>query len=64
MKNQISLSAFFISSLIIFLVAISPPRWEGIGTNATLSWDVNGYYLYLPAFLIHQVKELWNLRGK
>ncbi|MFT5746241.1 MAG: hypothetical protein ACI920_001619 [Saprospiraceae bacterium] len=33
---------------------MNPPRWQGEGSNATLSWDVNGYYLYLQAFIIHQ----------
>ncbi|HMO33641.1 MAG TPA: hypothetical protein PKE63_01635 [Lacibacter sp.] len=29
------------------------PRWEKTGTEATLSWDVFGYYLYLPATVIY-----------
>jgi hypothetical protein len=33
---------------------MNPLRWQGEGSNATLSWDVNGYYLYLQAFIIHQ----------
>lgn len=53
MKNPTSLSSFLVSVLIIFFAAVSSPNWEGTKSNATLSWDVNGYYLYLPAFLIH-----------
>jgi hypothetical protein len=30
------------------------PKWKQPATEATLSWDVSGYYLYLPAILIYQ----------
>ncbi len=30
------------------------PKWEQGTTEATLSWDVSGYYLYLPAFFIYE----------
>lgn len=30
------------------------PRWEKSGSEATISWDVSGYYWYLPAFLIYK----------
>lgn len=34
------------------------PKWKLDRTEATISWDVSGYYYYLPAFLIyHDVKE-------
>ncbi len=29
------------------------PKWKMPGTEATISWDVSGYYLYLPGALIH-----------
>ncbi len=29
------------------------PKWEKQGTEATLSWDVSGYYMYLPALFIY-----------
>lgn len=33
------------------------PRWKNSGTEATLSWDVSGYYMYLPAaFIYHDLK--------
>ncbi|WP_235298259.1 hypothetical protein [Portibacter marinus] len=35
------------------------PKWDKSGTEATLSWDVSGYYLYLPATFIY--KDLRNL---
>jgi hypothetical protein len=35
------------------------PKWQQRGTEATLSWDVLGYYLYLPAVFIYgDVKQL------
>jgi hypothetical protein len=30
------------------------PRWEQSRTEATIGWDVSGYYMYLPAFFIYQ----------
>lgn len=29
------------------------PKWKQKGTEATLSWDVSGYYYYLPALFIY-----------
>ncbi|RYY40959.1 MAG: hypothetical protein EOO08_03795 [Chitinophagaceae bacterium] len=34
------------------------PKWQKPGSESTLSWDVNGYYSYLPAALIYR-----DLRG-
>ena len=35
------------------------PKWKLDRTEATISWDVSGYYYYLPAFLIyHDAKRL------
>ena len=30
------------------------PKWQQPDTEATISWDVSGYYLYLPALFIYQ----------
>ncbi|MEM1119115.1 MAG: hypothetical protein AAGJ18_01620, partial [Bacteroidota bacterium] len=38
----------------IIATATIYPKWQKSGTEATLSWDVMGYYLYLPAALIYQ----------
>ncbi len=35
------------------------PKWEKSGSEATLSWDVCGYYYYLPAIFIY--KDLKNV---
>jgi hypothetical protein len=51
--QRFSLLSFFLSAIIIVLVALWYPKWEKPGTEATLSWDVMGYYLYLPATFIY-----------
>lgn len=34
------------------------PKWKYGGTEATISWDVSGYYFYLPSiFIYHDLKE-------
>jgi hypothetical protein len=30
------------------------PKWNKESTEATISWDVSGYYWYLPAFFIYE----------
>ena len=46
----------------ILLFAISTfyyPKWNKPHTEATISWDVSGYYFYLPSFLIYKdLKQL------
>ena len=54
MKNKISLYTYFISCFFIFSLVLIYPRWKTTGGNATISWDVMGYYTYLPAGLIYQ----------
>lgn len=35
------------------------PKWQQSYTEAAISWDVSGYYMYLPAIFIYQdVKQL------
>lgn len=57
--NKLSLLAFGVGASFILLAAmLYYPKWQKSGTEATLSWDVSGYYLYLPAaFIYHDVKE-------
>ena len=55
-----SRNSFWLCALI--LVASSLffyPKWKKANSEATISWDVSGYYLYLPAALIYQdIKQL------
>ncbi|MEM9847780.1 MAG: glycosyltransferase family 39 protein, partial [Bacteroidota bacterium] len=47
--------ALIFSYAFLFVVGVFYyPKWEKGGTEATLSWDVSGYYFYLPAFLIYE----------
>lgn len=35
------------------------PKWNKSGSEATIGWDVSGYYMYLPAtFIYHDLKKL------
>ena len=60
MNKPISSLAFLASAALILAAAFFYyPKWEQPGTEATLSWDVSGYYLYLPAaFIYHDLKKL------
>lgn len=55
-------------SLIICMLAILYtgliyyPKWEKPGTEATISWDVSGCYMYLPAFLIYKDAKKCNFK--
>ncbi|MEM8528485.1 MAG: hypothetical protein AAGG68_27835 [Bacteroidota bacterium] len=52
--------ALLFSYLFFFLVGVFYyPKWTQEKTEATISWDASGYYLYLPAFFIYEdVKQL------
>ncbi len=52
-KKVYSLSTLLILSYILIRVAFIFPRFYYEQTHATISWDVFGYYLYLPAAFIY-----------
>lgn len=55
MKTRYSLAALFFCGFVIMATALFfYPRWEQSRTEATLSWDVSGYYMYLPATFIYK----------
>lgn len=60
MAKPFSLFAFlFIGGVFLIASLLYYPKWKMEKTEATLSWDVSGYYLYLPATFIYQdLKEL------
>lgn len=41
-------------ALIVASSVFYYPKWKQSKTEATISWDVSGYYLYLPATLIYK----------
>ncbi len=59
MKNSASPAPFsryaylLCATLIVATACLYYPKWQQRDTEATLSWDVSGYYLYLPAALIY-----------
>ncbi|MDX1479027.1 MAG: glycosyltransferase family 39 protein, partial [Saprospiraceae bacterium] len=60
MRNKFSLACCTVCCAVIMSVGlIYYPKWQQPGTEATLSWDVSGYYFYLPALFIYQdLKQL------
>lgn len=45
----------YLLSLFIFLVSfLYYPKFQKTGSEATISWDVSGYYWYLPAIFIYK----------
>jgi hypothetical protein len=48
---------FFSVLLLCYTSFFFYPRWKQAYTNATISWDVSGYYWYLPSmFIYHDLK--------
>ena len=57
--KDISQSTFFLLVAVLLAVTFSFSKWEKKGKEATLTWDVSGYYLYLPAVFIYgDLREL------
>lgn len=58
--NKLSLYSFRLSALLLVAGAFFYyPKWRQPNTEATISWDVAGYYLYLPAVFIYgDLKQL------
>ncbi|MBP6455263.1 MAG: hypothetical protein KA275_00930 [Chitinophagaceae bacterium] len=57
MKKQHLISKYCLIFIYIFLLLSALlyfPRWNEKKTEATLSWDVSGYYMYLPAIFIYE----------
>lgn len=52
---QFSRIAFFCCcALILFTGIFYYPKWNKPHSEATISWDVSGYYMYLPATFIYK----------
>ncbi len=55
---MVSRISYFLCLATLAWAACFYPRWEKSGTENTLSWDVSGYYWYLPSvFIYHDLKE-------
>lgn len=54
-QQRYSLVALLFSYVFLVLVGfVYYPKWKLGGTEAAISWDASGYYMYLPALLIYQ----------
>jgi hypothetical protein len=54
MKHKLSFIALIFSMAFMLCVSfLFYPKWTFLGSESTLSWDVSGYYFYLPAFFIY-----------
>lgn len=40
------------------------PKWQKPATEATISWDVSGYYMYLPALFIYEDIKQCNFKDE
>ena len=55
MKNSFSGYALLCCYAVMLFFGLQYyPKWTKSGSEATISWDVQGYYTYLPAFLIYK----------
>jgi hypothetical protein len=60
-SNRYSFIAFLFVSVFIVEAAFLYPKWKFQNTEATISWDVMGYYLYLPSYFYDDISKLHNL---
>lgn len=51
MYSRLAVLIVFVSQVL--LLGVYYPKWQKSGTEALLSWDVAGYYMYLPAAFIY-----------
>ncbi len=49
-----STAALLVCYLLLVLTHLYYPKWRQAGPEATLSYDVSGYYMYLPAVFIYR----------
>lgn len=56
LKNKpYSRIALFIAVIVMFFASFGfYPKWKQPTTEATISWDVSGYYWYLPSIFIYK----------
>ncbi len=62
MFNKKSINLILILGILLLYLHSSfifYPKWNKSGTEATIGWDVSGYYMYLPAaFIYHDLKNI------
>ena len=64
MKQVLNKWGLFIALIFVLANTFYHSRWDNTQTEAPISWDVSGYYAYLPAIFIHKdIKKLEYLPG-
>jgi hypothetical protein len=53
LRNPASFFTLLLLAYVIIRCSFLYPKWDKGGSEATLGWDVFGYYLYLPAHFIY-----------
>ena len=57
-KKYSSIALLICYAIMAYTAFIYHPRWKEQHTEATISWDASGYYMYLPALFIYEdIKE-------
>jgi hypothetical protein len=59
-KAPLSLTVTIVCSLLIMYSPCLTQKWNNGGAGAVISWDVYGYYLYLPSFFYDDPGKLNN----
>ena len=55
LNSPYSFLAIIVTSLVLVLLTfVYYPKWKKDRTEATISWDVSGYYFYLPSIFIYK----------
>ncbi len=55
MQHRLSFFAYLVCAAVLLGAGLLYyPKWNKDHTEATLSWDVSGYYFYLPAIFIYK----------
>ena len=64
MKQVLNKWGLLIALIFVLANTFYHSRWDNTQTEAPISWDVSGYYAYLPAIFIHKdIKKLEYLPG-
>ena len=58
MKSSKSLIVFILCSIFFLCSPFFTKRWNNPGSNAVISWDICGYWLYLPSFFYDDLGKL------
>lgn len=53
-KNKSIIALCLCYAIMLYTAFIFYPKWKQTRTESTISWDVSGYYMYLPALFIYK----------